>query len=78
MKWMIGIFVLVIVVTKLAFSQPAPSAPPVIYLDAGPHTITQNVTCVGDNVFTVATYVDGQYLMTVTNRPAPPSGFAAR
>lgn len=72
MKWIIGGFVVALIAIKVAFSEPAPATPPVINLDAGPHNITQEITCIGDNVFTIATYVDGVYRFTTTNRPPTP------
>jgi proline racemase len=75
MKWIIAVFIVTIVAVKLATGM-TPAPPPVINLDANAHTITANVTCLGDNVQKVDIYVDGSYYLSTTNASPRPTGFS--
>ena len=76
MKWMILAFVVAIAAVRLATPQTTANRTiPNINLDANAHTITANVTCLGDNVFKQDIFVDGVYNFSMTNWSPTPSGF---
>lgn len=76
MKWIGGFFVALLAVKLLSAATPRPV--PVINLDAGAHTITQNVFCGADQVVSIDTYVDGIFQFTTYLPPAPPTGWAVK
>lgn len=71
----LAIAIAVLFAVRLVIAQ---MPPPVIELDAGPHTITAEVHCDGDRVTTIDIYVDGKYVLTTTSGPAPPGGLRVR
>jgi len=75
MKWLVGFFVAILAM-KLVSQTPRPV--PVIQLDAGAHTITQNIFCGPNSVTSIDTYVDGVFQFTTYLPPAPPSSLTLR
>lgn len=67
----LALFIAVLFAVRLVIAQ---MPPPVINLDAGPHTITAEIHCDGDRVTTIDIFVDGKYLLTTTSGPLPPGG----